>query len=176
MGVRVCLFRVYAVLYICSGLATGPSPVQGVPPTVYRLKKLKKRPRSEGQYSHWERTRENIALAAWRLIHRVCEDKAKCNNYEKWVGLKITYCISTAHHNLVEYLLKTRSKIWQFPALYTRFWDVTPGNAGKNYRCCCLLLAPYRLPLRFDLEYADRMFLRKVYKLQPDYTASRPTR
>jgi hypothetical protein len=33
------------ILCVGSGLATGRSPVQGVLPTVYRIKKLKKRPR-----------------------------------------------------------------------------------------------------------------------------------
>jgi hypothetical protein len=43
---RVCLFCVCVVLCVGSGLATGWSPVQGVLPTVYRIKKLKKWPRS----------------------------------------------------------------------------------------------------------------------------------
>jgi hypothetical protein len=46
MDVCVSLFYVYIVLCVGSGLATGPSPVQEVLPTVYRSKKLKKRPRS----------------------------------------------------------------------------------------------------------------------------------
>jgi hypothetical protein len=41
----VRLFCVCAVLCIGRGLATGWSPVQGVQPNVYRIKKLKKRPR-----------------------------------------------------------------------------------------------------------------------------------
>jgi hypothetical protein len=44
MSVR--LFCVYVVLCVGSGLATGWSLAQGVLPTVYRIKKLKKRPRS----------------------------------------------------------------------------------------------------------------------------------
>jgi hypothetical protein len=46
MDVCVCLFCVYVALCVGSDLATGSSPVQGVLPTVYRIKKLKKRPRS----------------------------------------------------------------------------------------------------------------------------------
>jgi hypothetical protein len=46
MDVYVRLFCVCIVLCVGSGLATGWSPVQGVLPTVYRIKKLKKRPRS----------------------------------------------------------------------------------------------------------------------------------
>jgi hypothetical protein len=45
MDVCVRLFCVCVVLCIGSGLATGWSPVQGVLPTVYRIKKLKKLPR-----------------------------------------------------------------------------------------------------------------------------------
>jgi hypothetical protein len=42
MDVCVHLFCVYVVLCVGSGLATGWSPVQGVLPTVYKIKKLKK--------------------------------------------------------------------------------------------------------------------------------------
>jgi hypothetical protein len=38
MDVCVCLFCVYVVLCVGSGLVTGWSPVQGVLPTVYRIK------------------------------------------------------------------------------------------------------------------------------------------
>jgi hypothetical protein len=56
-GMDVCirLFCVCVVLYVGSGLATGWSPVQGVLPTVYRIEKLKKRPRAKGLQSHRER-------------------------------------------------------------------------------------------------------------------------
>jgi hypothetical protein len=46
MDVCVRLFCVCVVLCVGSGLATGWSPVQGVLPTVYRIKKWKKRRRS----------------------------------------------------------------------------------------------------------------------------------
>jgi hypothetical protein len=48
-GMDVCarLFCVCVVLGVGSGLATGSSPVQKVLPTVYTIKKLKKRPRSK---------------------------------------------------------------------------------------------------------------------------------
>jgi hypothetical protein len=46
------LFCVCVALYIDSGLATGLLFVQGVLPTVYRIKKLKKQPRpNKGLYS-----------------------------------------------------------------------------------------------------------------------------
>jgi hypothetical protein len=43
MDVSVHLFCICVVLCVGSGLATGRSPVQGVLPTVYRIKKLKNR-------------------------------------------------------------------------------------------------------------------------------------
>jgi hypothetical protein len=46
MDVCVQLLCVGVVLYVGSVLATDWSLVQGVLPTVYRIKKLKKRPRS----------------------------------------------------------------------------------------------------------------------------------
>jgi hypothetical protein len=46
MDVCVRLFYICVLLCVGSGPATGLSPVQGVLPTVYRIKKLKKRPRS----------------------------------------------------------------------------------------------------------------------------------
>jgi hypothetical protein len=46
MDVCVRLFCVCAVLCADSGLATGSFPAQGVLPTVYRIKILKKRPKS----------------------------------------------------------------------------------------------------------------------------------
>jgi hypothetical protein len=45
-GMDVCVSLICYLLYVGSGLATGWSPVQGVLPTVYRNKKLKKRPKS----------------------------------------------------------------------------------------------------------------------------------
>jgi hypothetical protein len=51
MDVCVRLFCVCVVLCVGSGLATGWSPLQEVLPIVYMIKKLKKRPRSEGLYS-----------------------------------------------------------------------------------------------------------------------------
>jgi hypothetical protein len=48
----VRLFCVCVVLRVGSDLATGLSPVQGVLPTVYRIKKLRRRPRSKELWSH----------------------------------------------------------------------------------------------------------------------------
>jgi hypothetical protein len=44
----VCVYSVCAVLCADSSIATGWSPVQGVLPTLYRIKKLKKWPKSRG--------------------------------------------------------------------------------------------------------------------------------
>jgi hypothetical protein len=43
----VCIYSVYVVLCVDSDLATGSSPVQGVLPTVYRIKKPKKLSKSK---------------------------------------------------------------------------------------------------------------------------------
>jgi hypothetical protein len=49
----VHLFCVCVVLCVGSGIATGSSPVKGVLPTVYRIKKLRKRSRpNKGLQSH----------------------------------------------------------------------------------------------------------------------------
>jgi hypothetical protein len=48
MDVYVRLFCACVELCLGTGFATGRSPIQGVIPTVYRIKKLKKRPRSKG--------------------------------------------------------------------------------------------------------------------------------
>jgi hypothetical protein len=47
-GMHICmrLFCVCVLLFVGSGLATGWSPVQGILPSVYRTKKLRKGPRS----------------------------------------------------------------------------------------------------------------------------------
>jgi hypothetical protein len=46
-GMDVCMYLFCVCVVLCVGrdIATGWSPVQGVLPTVYRIKKLKKRPR-----------------------------------------------------------------------------------------------------------------------------------
>jgi hypothetical protein len=66
-GVNVCvrLFCVCVVLCVGSGLATGWFPVHGDLSTVYRIKKLKKRPRANGLYSHREREREREIVCIW---------------------------------------------------------------------------------------------------------------
>jgi hypothetical protein len=46
MNGSMLLFCICVVLCVDSGLETGRSPTQGVLPTVYRIKKLKKPPRS----------------------------------------------------------------------------------------------------------------------------------
>jgi hypothetical protein len=49
----VRLFCVSVILFVCRGLTLCWSPVQGVLPTAYRIKKVKKRPmHNKGLYSH----------------------------------------------------------------------------------------------------------------------------
>jgi hypothetical protein len=64
MDVCVLLFYVCVVLYVGSGLETGWFPVQGISQTVYRIKKLKKRPKSKGLYSRKEREIIEIHFAS----------------------------------------------------------------------------------------------------------------
>jgi hypothetical protein len=50
----ICVYSVFVLSCVGNGLATGWSPIQGVLPTAYRIKNLKKRPGSNnGLYSHW---------------------------------------------------------------------------------------------------------------------------
>jgi hypothetical protein len=69
----VCLFYVCVVLIVGSGLATGWSPFHRVLPTVYKIKKLKKLPRSnKGLWSHRKievlRIVPGILQNLWRLL------------------------------------------------------------------------------------------------------------
>jgi hypothetical protein len=41
MDVCVCIYSVFVLSCVRSDLATAWSPIQGVPPTVYKIKKLK---------------------------------------------------------------------------------------------------------------------------------------
>jgi hypothetical protein len=70
INVCVCLFRVCAVLCVGSGLATGWSLIQRVLRTVYRIKKLKKRPRFKGLYSHRERKNMKNEISERNLYAR----------------------------------------------------------------------------------------------------------
>jgi hypothetical protein len=92
------LFWVCVVLCVDSDFVTGWSPVQGVPPIVYRIKKLKKRPRSNkrnveskidfvtlsysmasngrmigDELERWSRV--NIVTFAWRKWERRSKDR-----------------------------------------------------------------------------------------------------
>jgi hypothetical protein len=77
MYVCVRLFRVCGVLCVGSGLATDWSPVQGVQPTTYRIRKLKKRPRpNEGVESHNNNNNNNNnnnLRAVWLVPHAINE-------------------------------------------------------------------------------------------------------
>jgi hypothetical protein len=62
-GIDVCIACVYSVFVLSCvdrGLATANPPVQGVLPTVYAIKKLKKQPKSnKGLYSHENNNNNN---------------------------------------------------------------------------------------------------------------------
>jgi hypothetical protein len=70
----VGVYSVFVLFCVGRGLATGWSPVQGVLQTVYRINKLKKRPRSKGLYSHRESER-NQRRRSGRDIHHAMESK-----------------------------------------------------------------------------------------------------
>jgi hypothetical protein len=73
----VCLFCVCAVLCLGRGLATGWSPVQGLLPTVYRIKELKKTAKREWESVYIEMWRFTIHIALsciiWQSISRITE-------------------------------------------------------------------------------------------------------
>jgi hypothetical protein len=77
-GMNVCvrLFCVCVALCVGRGVATGWFPVQGVLPTVYRIKKLKKPSRSNKKDCRvigrlWNVSCKPSAAAAWfRLLYR----------------------------------------------------------------------------------------------------------
>jgi hypothetical protein len=68
----VCVYSVCVVLCVGSGFVTGWAPVQGVQPTVYRIKKLKKRSRSvtvQTCYSSpWKLWSSLVISEGWRFI------------------------------------------------------------------------------------------------------------
>jgi hypothetical protein len=77
MDVCVRLVCVCVVLCIGSGLATGWRPVQGYLPTVYRIKKLKKRPRCKKRTREWLRWRgpastvnDRPIISSDRMLHK----------------------------------------------------------------------------------------------------------
>jgi hypothetical protein len=62
----VCIYSVFVLFCVCRGLETGWSPVQGVLPTVYRIVKLEKRPRSNRAVEH----NNNLIKSTYFTRHR----------------------------------------------------------------------------------------------------------
>jgi hypothetical protein len=91
MDVCVRLFCVCVVLCVGSGLATGWSPVQGVLQTVYRTKRVKKRPRSKGcRTIEREREREREREKSLQYCNAKCTYYLKCTtNFTLECGLII---------------------------------------------------------------------------------------
>jgi hypothetical protein len=111
----VSLFYVYVVLCVSRDLATGWSPVQGVLPSVYRIKKLKKQPRpnkvlqshnnnnnnntfttilskwhdcERGVYFQW-----NVGMLLWRLggyAPRIITNKMGSTS-DDWIFITVSY-------------------------------------------------------------------------------------
>jgi hypothetical protein len=80
MDACVHLFCVCVVLCVGSSLMMGWPLIQGVLPTVYRITKLKKRPRSKGLQSHSERIKIlklkqvgwwQVTLSGWWLLYQL---------------------------------------------------------------------------------------------------------
>jgi hypothetical protein len=72
MDAYVRLFCVCIVLCVGSGLATGCSPVRGLLLTVYKIKKVRKRRRSKGLYSH-----RDITLYMKQIMAKTDETQEK---------------------------------------------------------------------------------------------------
>jgi hypothetical protein len=80
MDVCVRLFCVCVVLCVGSGLVKGCSPVQGVLPTVYRIKELKKRPRSNKSTAEPQIDSE-VTMPQTPLLNTTSgTELVKCNN------------------------------------------------------------------------------------------------
>jgi hypothetical protein len=77
MDVCIRLFSLCVVLCVGSGLTAGWSPVQGVLPTVYRIKKLEKRPRSNKELQ------SNREIILWRCQYGDC---VASNDRKNWKG------------------------------------------------------------------------------------------
>jgi hypothetical protein len=90
MDVYVLLFYVCVVLCVGSGLATDWSLVQGVLPTVYRIKNLKKRPRSNKKAVEPQRKKINM-ISHNIIINRHLEVMTELKEcWDKWLILRYT--------------------------------------------------------------------------------------
>jgi hypothetical protein len=78
----VCIYCVWVVVCVGSGLARGWSPVQGVLPTVYRIKKRGERPRSKGLSSQRKRDLPQRKIAS--LAIRVRFGSQMRTRYSDW--------------------------------------------------------------------------------------------
>jgi threonine/homoserine efflux transporter RhtA len=77
MDIYVHLFYIYVALCVGSDLPTTLFPAQGVLPTVYRLKKLKKAAKVQRAVEPWsekERKREWLSITGYteHLSHIIC--------------------------------------------------------------------------------------------------------
>jgi hypothetical protein len=88
-GMDVCVRLFCVVPCVGSGLATGWSPIQGVLPTVYRIKKLKKRRRV-----NIERERERELLSSADVCQNWETELAKLIFLEEYVLWVVPLCNS----------------------------------------------------------------------------------
>jgi hypothetical protein len=116
MDVCVRLFCVCVVLCVGSGLPTGWSPVRRVLPSVYRIKKLKKRPRSSIRTvePYIDKYIKYVQLHIWSSLktsHNAETHKWKVFPGVRWLRTRVIIHIG--------YFLKGKSVISIFPGYLT---------------------------------------------------------
>jgi hypothetical protein len=133
-GINVCarLFCVCVVLRAGSRLATGWSPVQGVLSTVYRIKKLKKRPRSNKRMMRHRIDQAEIALdtkdiSSARLPTQIMTYPQGCFRQKTRITLFISYKRFTIR--LSAYLMS----IW-LPVCHSIFVCVYPSIFPSKWK------------------------------------------
>jgi hypothetical protein len=139
-GMDVCshLFWVCVVLGVGSGLATGWSLVQGDLPTVYRIKKLKKRPRyNNGLYSHRETDRLSDSSFNVSLLVKESGKNGGWCNYTSFIQMNIDWRLyDTRSANSMAWAQNARGR-WE-PFLCSKPWRVkiileNQAYLGGNY-------------------------------------------
>jgi hypothetical protein len=142
----VCVYSVFVLFCVCSGLATVWSPVQGVLPTVYWVKKPKKRPRpNEGLYNN---NNDNNIHASGLYSEVPCSNIGRHTYYTDWVpsffppeSLQRTADIEPSPHVHSNPLF---TLIWSSPverglvamswnALQNRLQEISPSHCEYRY-------------------------------------------
>jgi hypothetical protein len=125
-NVCVCLFRVYAVMCVGSGLVTGWSPVQGIPPSMYRFTKLKKVAKAQ------ERAVEplvNAWMNEWRwdwyvegmMDNRIVWETFLTKRQGKWSLLMLNYRFEDTHLRDADWLQLASDSVTYLAIAITNF-------------------------------------------------------